>query len=110
MKMNQPINSRIAGTTFGNGQEVLKTLSKNYQLIWKREPNNSFDKNAIMVLSQNNQKIGYIPKDLAKDLAPKIDSGEIKAMEVIINQITGGEEKNLGCNVIITCYDEIEAF
>lgn len=109
IKIEQPILSRVVGNTFApNGQELLSKLKTGDQILWEREPGNKFDKNAIQLFNSSKNKIGYIPKDLAKDLAEMIDNGKIKAMEIKVNQITGSEEKNLGCNVIIVCYDKTD--
>lgn len=109
IKLQQPILSKVVGNTFApNGQELLSKLKSGDQLLWEREPQNKFDKNAIRLCNSDKKKIGYIPKDLAKDLAEMIDNGKIKAMKVKVNQITGSEEKNLGCNVIIVCYDKTD--
>ena len=109
IKIEQPILSKVVGNTFApNGQELLSQLKAGDQLLWEREPQNKFDKNAIKLFNNAKMKIGYIPKDLAKDLSEVLDNGKVKAMEIKVNQITGNEEKNLGCNVIIVCYDKTD--
>jgi len=42
-------------------------------IILKREPDNEHDFNAISVNTENGLSLGYIRRDLAKNLAPIID-------------------------------------
>lgn len=54
--------------------------------------------------------IGYVPKETAKDLAPKIYNDEID-VEITISELTGGtaEKKNRGINTLIkTQYKTLE--
>ena len=109
IKINHPILSKVVGNTFcENGQELLSKMKAGDQLLWERESSNKFDSNAIKLFNANKQAIGYLPKDLVKDLSPMLNKGEAKAMEVKVNQITGGGEKFCGCNVIITLYDKTD--
>ena len=102
IKIGKQILSKVVGNTFcKDGQQLISELTEKSSLLWEREPNNKWDSNAIMIMNPNKKKIGYIPKELAADLTKMIDSGEIKLMEIHVNQITGGEHKNLGCNIII---------
>ena len=52
----------------------------NRRLRLQREPRNEYDKNAIEVIglwgTSKSGKIGYIPRDIAEELAPLMDNGE----------------------------------
>ncbi len=79
----------IAGTShieeLNDGSLVLEMGEK---LEFFREPNNQFDKNAIVMKNQNGQKIGYVPRqdnvvfsrlmDAGKELFGKITSVEYR--------------------------------
>lgn len=41
----------------------------------EREPDNEHDKNAILVVDAAGNDLGYVPRDLARDLAPLLDQG-----------------------------------
>lgn len=47
----------------------------NDQLKLMREPNNHYDPNAIAVF-KNSDKVGYLSRVLAKNMAPKLDNGD----------------------------------
>jgi len=42
----------------------------------KREPENPYDANAVLVLDKAANKLGYIPAYRNKDLAVRLDAGE----------------------------------
>ena len=76
---SKTIACSIMGSRFHAGAKArLTQLSENHPLTLLREPDNKFDENAIKVLdSLDDLMLGYVPKEIAKSLAPKIDSGEI---------------------------------
>jgi hypothetical protein len=73
--MNKII-TRLNGVTFEDAQENIKLLGCRdigwYAMI--REPNNPHDPNAIRVTAVG-KFMGYIPKDIARTLAPQMDNG-----------------------------------
>ena len=97
---------RATGTTAGNIQERLGFMKQfpinTMQAELVREPENSFDKNAIKIvihLRPINRKtvIGYVPRGLAAGLAAVIDAGIQAKVELL--QILGGYsyKENYGC-------------
>ena len=82
-------NTYIAGTTFVEGiLELAPHLKTDDKLQFFREPDNPYDKNAIVIKTNDDVKIGYIPKadniifsrlmDAGKLLFGKITNKEIK--------------------------------
>ncbi len=67
----------IAGTSFIENSDVFKSLKENDHLILRREVDNKFDENAILVLNQNNQKLGYIPRKDNEIFSRLLDAGKI---------------------------------
>jgi len=71
------ITTKLAGVTFGDAQENIKKFGcrdiLSYALV--REPDNPFDPNAIKVTLFGIWFMGYVPKKLAKILAPVMDAG-----------------------------------
>lgn len=97
---------RATGVTAGNIQERLGFMKQfpinTMQAELVREPENSFDKNAIKIvihLRSINRKtvIGYVPRGLAAGLAAVIDAGIQAKVELL--QILGGYsyKENYGC-------------
>lgn len=73
-------------------------LHPNYKLTWKREPSNQHDPNAISLWAESNQ-VGHIAKEIAAELAPMLDRGDID-LDVIVTAVTGGfDNKTNGINI-----------
>lgn len=95
----QNVDLKVVGVTFtneGTGEkrsEIIRELMNvdkkdiNIQLV--REPENKYDINAIKVLA-NEKQIGYIGKEYAQILAPKMD--EYEEFDATVKEI--GEYKN----------------
>ena len=75
--MFQSITTKLAGVSFGNAQKNIKKFGcrdiMTYALI--REPENIHDPNAIRVCLFDIFFLGYVPKHIAKNLSPLMDSG-----------------------------------
>lgn len=87
---NQNFEFHVAGVTYENRQGYLAYLSKQIAkeladngretfVTLRREPGNKHDSNAILVVahvpsSNKHIPIGYVPKQIAKTLAPLMDA------------------------------------
>ena len=71
------IITKLSGVTFKDAQKNIKTFGRpdigSFALV--REPNNAFDPNAIRVTVAGVIHLGYLPRDVAKELAPLMDAG-----------------------------------
>ena len=101
--------TKVAGVTFENRQRVIAKLERRglleegEGLILKREPFNPYDSNAVAVYASNGEQIGFLPKDIAKEAAPRMDRGVIYRATVV--GVTGGDAENVyGVNIKIS-YD-----
>lgn len=65
----------VAGTMFAS-RELLKTVQIGARVNLVREPDNEYDEKAILVLNQDDDKLGYIPRTDNAKLAAEMDSGE----------------------------------
>ena len=101
--------SNVKGVTFPNQngvsrQAVINALTKysydQISLFLERDPNNLFDKNAVKVIAMVSNKgtaqIGFVAKEIAVEIALKLDNG-FEAV-VVLEQITGTNLGNLGVN------------
>ena len=87
--------SYIAGTSYIDDQSIFDELKDGDKLFLKREPDNRFDENAILVLDENGRKLGYIPEkdnlvfarlmDAGKDLTARMTDMDKDAPFVRIN-------------------------
>jgi hypothetical protein len=86
--MQRLIYSKVRGVTKQNDdgiyrQNILARLArypeKDVSLSFRREEDNMYDSNAIMIIAHVNNKgwacVGYLSRDLSKEVAPLLDSG-----------------------------------
>lgn len=80
-KVNRVI--RLAGVTFEGRQKLIAETKINENIRLKREPRNPYDKNAINVYDSKNRSLGWIPREIASELAPIMDKRIILKAEII---------------------------
>ena len=90
------ITTRITGVTYDDAQENIQMFGckdiGSFALV--RERDNPHDKNAIRVTT-GDTKLGYLPKALAKDVAPEMDAGKdfialfVRRNESLFHNIVG---------------------
>lgn len=107
-------HTKVVGTSKKNEddesiQKLLKDISEycyeGQPLSLEHESDNPYDKNAIKVFFEFDH-IGYINKDIAKELASLVDQ---QRAEAELCEITGGENgKSFGCNILIRVVPEGE--
>ena len=71
------LNCNIAGTTFLNLEDIEPKLKKHQLLVLKREPKNKYDGNAILILTEDGQKLGYVPQEKNEVLSNLMDAGKL---------------------------------
>ena len=74
----------IAGTSHIEDQSVFYDLKEDVSLILQREAENKFDKYAIVVLNENHEKLGYIPRTDNKIFARLMDAGKMLKGKVVV--------------------------
>lgn len=71
------LNCNIAGTTFLDLEDIEPELKKHQLLVLKRETKNEYDGNAILILTEDGQKLGYVPQDKNEVLSNLMDAGKL---------------------------------
>jgi len=71
------LKCHVAGTTFLDLDEIESKLTKNQLLVLQREPKNKIDNKAILILSEDGQKLGYVPKERNEVLSNLMDAGKL---------------------------------
>ncbi len=71
----------VAGSNYVDWDILYTTLKVGEHLGLRREPENPYDALAIIVVDDNEEKLGYIPRDINLDLARKLDT--VKRFTVI---------------------------
>lgn len=76
-------NFHVAGTTFNGRQGYICYINRNKANAYcslRRERNNAADVNAIAVIGHvrggKHVTLGYVPRELARELAPVMDAGK----------------------------------
>lgn len=78
------ITVKLTGVIFGNAQKNIRTFGCD-DIHWfclVREPDNKCDSNAIRVEIAD-FFMGYVPKEVAEELAPLMDSGSVYQAEFV---------------------------
>ena len=71
------LNCNIAGTTFLDLEDIEPKLKKHQLLVLKRETKNEYDDNAILILTEDGQKLGYVPQEKNEVLSNLMDAGKL---------------------------------
>ena len=71
------LDCNVAGTTFLDLDDIEPKLKKHQLLMLKREPNNEYDNNAILISTEEGQKLGYVPQEKNEVLSKLMDAGKL---------------------------------
>ena len=94
-------HTKVVGVTFEDRQELLRDLTEGQVLRVEREPENTYDPNAVAVLTDDGRKVGYLKRLVAAAIAPQMDRGA--AYRAAVEGVTGGDEgRSLGVNVLVS--------
>ena len=74
-------DSFVAGTTHLEDQSVLETIQTGDRLTLQREAN-KFDDNAILILTEDKRKLGYVPEKDNLIFARLMDAGKLLAARI----------------------------
>jgi HIRAN domain len=113
--------TKVVGVTHQNRdrskrQNIIAKCSRLEPLVLDHEENNRYDPNAIRVLRQDGEQIGFLDAGLAKQLVSQSKKGF--RFDAFIVDLTGGEpdKPTLGVNLVIivappnASVDEVRAF
>lgn len=93
-------HTKVVGVTFNDRQRFIPGLRTGEELQLRRERWNQYDSNAIAVFDGRGNQLGYISKELASDLARRIDAGA--QFRVTVACVTGGNGYTYGVNILMT--------
>ena len=101
-RASQEFHTKAVGVTFNNAQSYIPQLKTGEKLHIERETNNPHDPNAIAIYDKSHHLIGHFSRNVAAELAPKLDAGSHAVVKV--SAVTGGGEHNYGVNLHVTVY------
>lgn len=70
------IETHVAGTSHVPIREIEATIKGGDSLVLRRETDNAHDSLAILILTENGKKLGYVPRDRNEILARLMDAGK----------------------------------
>lgn len=73
----------VAGTYYAKDKTVFGILKEGDELILRREPENRYDKKAILVLAGDGRKLGYVPEQSNAVISRLMDAGKMIKGKVI---------------------------
>jgi len=94
------IETRVVGVSFNNRQAVVALLTEREQIFLIREPDNAFDSNAVKVVRWDHQQFGYLNRELAKIMAPRMDRYR-RSVKATVSRLTGGYYADSSLGVLI---------
>lgn len=97
------------GIMHGNRQDAISRCVRGESLQLIREPQNPCDKNAIRILRASGEDVGYVPRDDAADLAPKMDQGQSVRAEVDWLSSRDGDFRHFGLKVRVGLLKEVRS-
>jgi hypothetical protein len=88
---------------------VTDAVAPGARLELRRDPGNPHDANAIQVHpAGGGDQVGWVPRELAEQLAPELDAGRPLAALVLREQRRSPREPRHGLTMLIAAADELE--
>jgi hypothetical protein len=103
---------RVAGVA-GAGLHHAEALARaeagpGASLELRRDPGNEHDPNAIQVWAAPGDQVGWVPRELAAELAPQLDAGEIWSAVVLREQRRSPREQRDGLTMLLAPAEHVE--
>ncbi len=92
----------IAGTTYLEDQTVLEEIKQGDKLTLMREENR-FDNKAILVLTGDGRKLGYIPEKDNPVFSRLMDAGKLLTAKITTHELKGSFHK-IGIGIYLVDY------
>lgn len=92
-------DSYVAGTTHLADSSVLEEIKEGDSLTLQRE-DNKFDSNAIMIMTEDHRKLGYVPEKDNIIFARLMDAGKLLKARILTIKLRGGF-KQIGIGIYL---------
>jgi HIRAN domain-containing protein len=73
----------------------------------RRDPGNEHDPNAIAVFAVGGDQVGWVPREIAAEIAPAIDAGEPWSALVLREQRASPRDPRTGLTMLLAPTDEL---
>lgn len=103
------LHSKVVGVTRHNHdgsdrQEIARHCYGGERLTLRREPDNPQDANAVAVVRENGDQVGYLSAGVAEQVAPLLDTGA--PVTAVVAEVTGGTPDHPTYGVNIRIHDD----
>ncbi len=99
----------VAGAARFHGEALASSeLEPGSALELRRDPGNEHDPNAIAVHAAAGEQVGWVPRELAEEIAPEIDAGRPWAAVVLREQRPSPRDPRTGLTMLLAAGGEIE--
>ena len=92
----------VAGTTYIEDQSVFDAINIGDKLTLRREEN-KFDDNAIMIITQDGKKLGYVPEKDNLIFSRLMDAGKLLMAKISTHEVKGTFQK-IGVGIYLVDY------
>lgn len=92
----QPLTFRVRGITHDNRQAVAATQRVHSRLLLHCRPN-EWDAYAVEVLTDSGLQLGFVPREMSRDVTLRLQAGTIKS--AFVSAVLGGGCLNYGIEV-----------
>ena len=83
-------------------------VSPGSALALRREPTNEYDANALAVLTASGAQAGWVPREVAAQVAPELDSGRPWAAVVLRERRASPRDPRTGLTMLLAPAQAIE--
>jgi HIRAN domain len=99
----------VAGAARHHGEALASAaLEPGAALELRRDPGNEHDPNAIAVDVPEGGQVGWVPRELAEEIAPELDAGRPWAAIVLREQRASPRDPRTGLTMLLAADGEIE--
>ena len=81
--------------------EALESVEIGAPLVLRRDAGNEHDPNAIAVDTTGGEQLGWVPRELALDLAPELDAGRPHSAAVLREQRASPRDPRTGVTMLL---------
>ena len=78
-----------------------EALAPGRELALRRDPGNAHDPNAIAVHAPGGKQVGWVPREVAAELAPRLDAGEAWSALTLRERRASPRDPRLGLTMLL---------
>jgi hypothetical protein len=100
--------SRVAGARDHHAEALQsEAAAPGRELRLRRDRGNEYDANAIAVETERGEVLGFVPRELAEEIAPRVDAGEPFCALVLREQRATPRDPRTGLTMLVAPVSEL---